>query len=504
MTDKHPSQEPADITQTEENLKRLASIVASSDDAIISKTLDGIILTWNKGAEKIYGYRADEVIGKSISIVVPPDRVDEHAEILTKIKNGEPVDHYLTVHQKKNGSLLNISLTISPIRNKSGTIIGASSIARDFTREKYAEEALRESEERFRSLIDNALTGISIVQDDRVVFQNREQERLFGPLPRPSRLSDLEGLHPKDREKVRNFHLDITSGKVSTRETTFKFYPKGEHGNAAKPLWVHCRAASIKYSGKQAIVVNMMDITRFKELENILMVQDKMASLGRVATGIAHEIRNPLSGINIYLNTLEKIYDREQDHDKVTRIIKQLQSASNKIESVIKRVMDFSRPGPLQLVLTDINRPIEEAIALSAVSLRKRQITMQTVLAENLPQVCIDPQLIEEVVLNLINNAAEAMKDNTRGKFLEISSALEANAMLISVCDSGPGVPLSLRDSIFDPFFTTKNGGTGIGLSLSYRIIKDHGGSLHIDESILGGAKFTIQLPLATAEKYHG
>ena len=367
-----------------------------------------------------------------------------------------------------------------------------------------AEEALRESEERFRSLIENALTGISIVQDDRVVFQNREQERLFGPLPRPPRLSDLEGLHPKDIEKVKNFYLDITSGKVSPQETTFRFYPKGDQGTAAKPLWVHCRAASIKYSGKQAIVVNMMDITRSKELENILKVQDKMASLGRVATGIAHEIRNPLSGINIYLNTLEKIYDREQDHDKVTRIIKQLQSASNKIESVIKRVMDFSRPGPLQLVLTDINRPIEEAIALSAVSLRKMQINVRTVLADNLPQVRIDPQLIEEVVLNLINNAAEAMKKNTAQKAVEITSSLETDNLLVTICDSGPGVPLELRDSIFDPFFTTKNGGTGIGLSLSYRIIKDHGGSLHIDESTLGGAKFTIKLPLASAGEYHG
>ena len=125
------------------------------------------------------------------------------------------------------------------------------------------------------------------------------------------------------------------------------------------------------------------DISRVKELEHLVRIQDKMSSLGRVAAGIAHEIRNPLSGINIYLNTLKKIYDKQQNLDKVQRIIEQLQSASIKIESVVKRVMDFSKPSEPKFVLMDINHHIEEALSLSSVTLRKRGIRLEKALDEN-------------------------------------------------------------------------------------------------------------------------
>jgi len=372
---------------------------------------------------------------------------------------------------------------------------GIDKIEKEKKRE-HAEEAFLESEKRFRNLVENSLTGISIVQSDRIVYQNPEQERLFGPIPRDTILASPGDIHPDDIEKVDLLYQAITSGKAQSLETDFRFYTKGKTAEKHNRTWVNCRVSSIEYFREKAILVNAMDITRARELENLLRIQDKMVSLGRIAAGIAHEIRNPLSGINIYLNTLEKIYEQPDDLMKVRGILGQLQSASNKIESVIKRVMDFAKPGEPKLISTDINKPIEEAIHLSAVTMRKSGIKIEQRLSENLPPCQADPNLIEEMVLNLITNAAEAMKHMDQDKIIEIASSYENNRIVLTFSDSGQGIPIELRNKILDPFYTTKTDGTGIGLSISHRIITDHDGSLEISNSKWGGAEFRIEFPV--------
>jgi len=372
---------------------------------------------------------------------------------------------------------------------------------REVISRKQTEEALLETEKRFRDLVENSLTGISIIQDNRVVYQNPEQERLLGPLPRSPKFTDIENIHSEDIEKIESFYSKITSGDFGNLETDFGFYPKGGTEDNHEMKWVHCMASSIEYQGREAILINMMDITRTKELEHLLRISDKMTSLGRVAAGIAHEIRNPLSGINIYLNTLAKIYNRGDDLEKINGIIRQMQSASNKIESIIKRVMDFSKPGKPKLVLTDINGPIEEAVSLSSVTLRKRGIEIENILDVNLPRCQVDYQLIEQVILNLLTNAAESMKNLDGRKKIEVVTSRKGANIIVSVSDTGPGVPEELADKVFDPFYTTKDGSTGIGLSLCHRIVSDHGGSLTLFKSKWGGAKFTIEIPIEKGTK---
>ena len=283
---------------------------------------------------------------------------------------------------------------------------------------------------------------------------------------------------------------------MKTAITDFRFYPSDKIDNKHDMKWVYCRASLIEYQKKEAILVNIMDITRAKELEHLLRIQDKMSSLGRVAAGIAHEIRNPLSGINIYLNNLERICDRGGDKEKIKGIIEQLQSASGKIESVIRRVVDFSKPSEPKFITTNINQSIEEAINLSSVSLRKIGIKVEKNLAEDLPPCYADPSLIEAVILNIITNAAEAMRNIAEAKKIEINSSFESNHIFVRISDSGPGVPPDIREKVFDPFYTTKNTSTGIGLSICHRIISDHGGSISISTGKWGGAEFVIELPL--------
>ncbi|MGD8521217.1 MAG: cache domain-containing protein [Desulfobacterales bacterium] len=360
-----------------------------------------------------------------------------------------------------------------------------------------AQTGLVESEERFRELVEHSLTGISIIQDGRIVYQNPEQERLLGPLPRRVLFEDLEKIHRDDIEKVAQFYQNLIAGQWQYTDTEFRFYTSGKKEDSPADMrWVHCRASRIEYQGKDAILLNIDEVTRAKRLENLLRIQDKMSSLGRVAAGIAHEIRNPLSGINIYLNTLKKLHHRNGSEQKVDQILDQLQSASRKIESVIRRVMDFSKPSEPKLSLINVNESISEAIDLSSVSLRKQGIKVKKKLAEHLPQCHLDSQLMEQVMLNLITNAAEAMKHKEDNKIIVVTSALERDHIQVKVSDSGPGVPRDMREMIFDPFYTTKNDSSGIGLSISHRIITDHGGSLSVFDSELGGAEFRIEIPI--------
>lgn len=361
---------------------------------------------------------------------------------------------------------------------------------------RQAQTELVESEKRFRDLVGNSLTGISLVQDNQVVYQNQEQARLLGPLPRSHVLADFDRIHSDDVEKVKRLSLAIEKGDMRTIETDFRLYSTSKKDSNADMIWVNCRASITDYKGKEAILVNMIDMTKSKELEHLLTVQDKMASLGRVAAGIAHEIRNPLSGINIYLNILKKNHRGDESEEKVNQILEKLQSASFKIESVIRRVMDFAKPSEPKLALTDINKPISEAIHLTEVTLRKSGTAIIENLAVDLPRSYIDPNLMEEMILNLLNNAMEAMKSMEKGKKIEVSSALENNRIVICISDSGPGVPPEIRGKIFDPYFTTKTDGTGIGLSLSHRIVTDHGGSFTVLDSKLGGAEFRIEIPV--------
>jgi PAS domain S-box-containing protein len=352
---------------------------------------------------------------------------------------------------------------------------------------------LKESEERFRILVENSLTGISIVQGSAVVYQNKEQERLLGPLPRSNIMGDDQKIHPQDLPKVKQLSQDMVDGKIESMDIDFRLLPRA--GKRAS-TWINCRAHRVVYRKEPSMLFNMMDMTRSKELEKRIIAQDKMASLGRVAAGIAHEIRNPLSGINIYLNTLEKFIERGDSEDKIKPIFQRLTSASKKIESVIRRVMDFSKPSQPAFILAPIDRPVEDALKLTATTLRKSGIVLEIELAEKLPECRLDPQQLEEVVLNIINNAADSMRQMNDGKRIRVVTELQDPYVALRILDSGPGIPPEGKHKIFEPFFTTKSDSTGIGLSICKRIVDDHRGMLDVQESPWGGAEFVLLLPV--------
>jgi PAS domain S-box-containing protein len=381
--------------------------------------------------------------------------------------------------------------------HEDGTIACVEGFITDITTYKEAEESLSRSRRLFEDLVVNSLVGIAIIHNGQIVYQNPEQKRLFGPLPQDFNLFEFKNIYPEDVQNVRHFFSRVVEGHKNCPEADFRMFAYSEDGTDSDRRWVHCRAALIEYQGKPSILLNMIDVSRAKELEHIVSVHDKMSSLGRVAAGIAHEIRNPLSGINIYLGALERLSIRSTDASQYRGIIDQIKTASHDIETVIRRVMDFAKPGVPNFASLNINQPIRDAIGLCAVTLRKNQIALTQNLSDQELPCFADSNFFQRVIMNLINNATEAMKNMEGGKQLEIASGVVHDKIVVRVSDSGPGIPSGIRERIFDPFYTTKNDGTGIGLSLSQRIIMDHNGALTAGESRWGGAEFTIELPLA-------
>ncbi|MCF8093172.1 MAG: GHKL domain-containing protein [Desulfotignum sp.] len=371
-------------------------------------------------------------------------------------------------------------------------------------KQRKAEQATRKSRARFKTLIENSLNYISIIQNNEIVYQKPGLRRVHSLMTHVFNPPRFLHVYKGDRDRIQEQYQALQTGRINRLEADFRYYPKGFAKEESQVRWALISATRIDYLGKESVLTNIMDITDSKEVENFLRIQDKMTSLGRVTAGIAHEIRNPLSGIYIYLKALKKIYNEMGDITKVVSIIDKIELASDKIESIIKRVMDFSRPGQPRFVFADLNAYIDDVTKLTAVTLRKSGISFVKQLDPDIPDCYVEPHLIEQVVLNLITNAAEAMKGFSGEKQIRLTTTKTCDHVIIQIKDTGPGIPISQQSKVFDPFFTTKANSSGIGLSICHRIILDHGGVLKLNSAKNKGTRFTIELPLKTREGKNG
>jgi PAS domain S-box-containing protein len=256
----------ADQDELDETLQRLISIIELSDDAIIGMDLNGTILSWNKGAVSIYGYSPAETVGKSISVIIPPDRRAEFLEKLEQVKCGKRVKHYETVRVRKDGTKIDVSLTVSPMMNKKGETIGVSSIIRDITERRHADDALREREMRYRAIVENAAEAILVIQDEVIRLANpmataitgfSEQEILSKPFP--------PFVHPDDRATLIERHQRRLKGEALPNRYEFRVLAKD-----GSTKWMQISAAVIDWEGRPATLNLLTDVTRRKVTEEVL------------------------------------------------------------------------------------------------------------------------------------------------------------------------------------------------------------------------------------------
>ena len=247
------------------------------------------------------------------------------------------------------------------------------------------------------------------------------------------------------------------------------------------------------------VAVFMADVTESRRMARQIMLLDKINSLGRMAAGIAHEIRNPLTGIHGYLYAMDEVCAELDDAEAAGMlriIIEKIRKAAGKMESVIRRVLDFSKPGTPRMDALDLGQPVQEALGLMAATLRAAGITLETEFGR--PAVIHgDRMQLEQAVINILDNAARATRQAEVKRMGVVLDSAEGLVRL-TIGDSGPGIPERDRERIFDPFYTTASDGTGIGLSIVQRIVADHHGSIRVGASPLGGAEFCLEFPASS------
>ena len=354
---------------------RLASIVEGSQDAIISKTLGGIVTSWNRAAEEMFGYSADDMIGRPIAILFPPDQMAQEEEILARVRRGERVQHYDAVRLRKDGSQIHLSLSVSPIYDSVGRIVGASKIARDI--------------------------------------------------------------------------------------------------------------------GEQKLVRARLD-----ELQKQLLHVARLQEMGQMASAFAHELNQPLSAVGNYLSGVRKLIEAG-DSARALEGIDRANAQVVRAGEVIRRPRDFVKKGAGRRRTESLAQLVEESSELALVGARSDGVEVRLDLSAHAQTAVMDRIQVQQVLVNLVRNAVEAMADAPRRQLTITSGQPQPGWVEVAVCDTGPGLPESIKATLFQPFITTKETGMGVGLSLCRTIIEDHGGQIWAEDNPAGGAVFRFTLPCA-------
>ncbi len=541
----------------------LEGIVDSSDDAIISKTLQGIITSWNAGAERLFGYSSADAIGRSMLMLIPPERMHEEPEILARIASGSRVDHFETVRVRADGTRIDISASLSPIRDSSGRIIGASKIARDITERKEQERRQGAQLERL-NLLQQITRAIGERQDLASIFQvviGTLEDQLpadFGCIclyqpqdgyvtvseigRRSAELSGAVGLSRGTRIEIQgNGLLRCVSGQLvyepEIAQSVFAL-PRhlalgGLNSLVVVPLAVESQVFGVIVAArreKQAFSSAECEFLRqvaehaalaakqselygalqrayedLRQTQQAVMQQERLRALGQMASGIAHDINNAIAPMMLYT---EYLLDKEPNlSDRARGYLKTMEQSISDVAETVARMREFYRNREAQqaLVPVQVNVLVQQVIALtrarwSDIALRGGAvIEVCTELAEALPDILGIESELREALTNLVLNAVDAMP---KGGRIKLRTRLDAAArrVYLEVVDDGLGMDECTRERCLEPFFTTKGlQGTGLGLAMVYGTVQRHDGSVEIDSAPGLGTTMRLGFPLPTA-----
>jgi PAS domain S-box-containing protein len=479
-----------------------SAVVESSNDAIITKLLDGTITGWNGAAERLFGFTAAEAIGKNINIIVPPDRRDEISNIVERIGRGEPIELYETSRVRKDGSAVEVSLSISPIRLASGKIVGISKAARDVTESKRTQHALSQEIEERRRIFDTS-NDLILVTDTAGNFIQVSPSVTAILGYQPSDMighSAVEFIHPDDLEHTRR---EMRAARRGQSKRNFETRYVNKEGKAVALNWTGTWSEPVHrhfFIGR--------DLTEKQAAEAQLRHAQKMDAVGQLTGGVAHDFNNILTVITGTIGILEEAV---ADQPQLAAVAKLIDEAAERGANLTKHLLAFARKQPLQPVELDVNALALEAAKLLHPTLGEH-IEITPLLAEDAWTALADPNLLMTAVLNLAINARDAMPNGgklaleTSNIFLDESYAgmhsevAPGNYVMIAVSDTGTGISPALLERVFEPFFTTKEvgRGTGLGLSMVFGFVKQSGGHIKIYSEEGHGTSVKIYLPRAT------
>jgi PAS domain S-box-containing protein len=508
-----------DVTERrrgEEAAAYLAAIVESSDDAIISADLEGTIKSWNRGAERLYGYMAPEVIGRPMTMmIVPRDRESEESRILERIKKGERISHYETVRRRKDGTEVEVSLTVSPILGQGGDVIGISKTARDISERKRAEEALRESRERFRALVEATAQVVWAAAPNGEAVEDSPSWRAFtGQTYEQWRgWGWLDTVHPDDREGLAELWRQSVAEKSVVNVEYRIRHVSGEW------RWTAVRAVPIlNPDGSMHGWVGMnADVTERKRAEEerlLLLASERGArseaeeanrSKDEFLATVSHELRSPLNAILGWARLLRDPGVRAGQLERALEIVERNAQAQARL---IEDLLDVSRivSGKLSLQMRPfiLNSVTRGAVADLRPAAEARGVDLRLTEGEDLHLIG-DADRLQQVVWNLLSNA---IKFTPEGGQTEVELKRVGERAELRVRDTGRGISPEFLPHVFDRFqqFTRADAsgraGLGLGLAIVRHIVEAHGGSVTAESPGVGqGATFICKFPLTGVEQ---
>jgi len=490
------------------DLHRLAAIVEWSDDAIVAASLDGIVTDWNAGAERMTGFSRSEIIGKPFGLFTPPELSDEPRKVQARLLKGESVVRYESVRKRKDGKLIHVAITASPLKDQGGRIVGSSAILRDITQRIFMEDAHRRSEASFRSFVENAPYGIlRTTPEGRIVQANPALVQMLGYASEREVLGLNMGTdvyrNPGERQEATKWSRNQDS--VQGIEADWK-------DKTGRPFTIRCAAHVVRDSNGNVEFLEgiVEDISERRAMELQLRQGQKMEAVGRLAGGIAHDFNNLLGVITGYA---ELVSEQIDPAGAARNSVEQIRKAADRASSLTGQLLAFSRQQVLETKVLNINTIVED-MAKMLPRLLGEDIELQVSLDPLLGAVKADQGQIEQVIMNLAVNARDAMPGGgnlvIRTGRVRFDSDMASkhppmtpgDYALLSVSDTGTGMDKQTQTHIFEPFFTTKERGrgTGLGLATVYGFVKQIGGFVWVESEPGIGSTFAIYLPV-TCEK---
>jgi PAS domain S-box-containing protein len=467
------------------------------------------IIYWNRACEELTGFSRHEMVGTyrywlpfytherpSMASLV----VEQNIKALEKFfgdKNLKPSPTLPGAYEAYEyfpnfrGRERYLYHTASPIYDDEGRIQGAVQVILDMTKREQLARGLTDSEDKFRRLVETSLDGIVLHSNLKLLYVNRACLEMFH-YQEPAQMlnrSLLKFVDPQYRPVVERWQTQLQRGASTPRI----FEMKGVKKDGSK-FDIEGVSFPTTYEGRPAIQTHIRDITHKKHLEEHLSRTEKLAALGQLAAGVAHEINNPLGGILVYSYLLlEDLVAGAPERTQVEKIVKE----ATRCKEIVQGLLEFSRHMPSKMVPLNINAVLEEVFSLVEDHLHFQNIQLVQGLDPELPPVLGDKSKLEQVFINLLMNGGESMQGEGR---LSISTTVAQGGDLVFIRfqDTGPGIPEHLLSRLFDPFFTTKDvgKGVGLGLSISYGIIQKHMGRIYVERTGAEGTAFVIELPV--------
>ena len=469
-------------------LQAAADIVAALPDAVVITGMDRRVLAANEAGAQLLGWQMDNVVGQLIAEhVIAAERAHVAARE-DKVLAGEPQRYETRIVNHETGEERDVSVSSGPFR-VNGALIGTVATLRDITDPKRAQDTLARSEARYRHLVESASDAIvTLDANGRFTTVNHAAENISG-----YKREELVGqwfapmLPDDDLPKALAHFQQALSGETGLFES--QFYRKdGE-----------VRTISITYSTPQKdeeVLCLIRDVTDQKMLQEQLIQAEKMSAIGQLVSGVAHELNNPLAGISAFAQLLlaEKRFPPDQRTAAET-----IYSEARRASRIVQNLLTFARQHKAEKIPTAINQVLDDTLELRGYELRVRGIDVRREYDESIPETMADAHQLQQVFLNLITNAEQAMEQRDGHHHrLTVRTRRGSDAIRIEIEDTGAGIPANLIERIFNPFFTTKptGSGTGLGLSISLGIVREHEGRIWAENPPQTGARFVVELPI--------